>query len=137
MPKKLYIEPATKCNLNCKMCFRHTWFDESFCDLSLEDYRHVLQTAPKSVETIFFGGMGEPMFHKDISEMVRLAAETGADVELLTNGTLMSREMIHGIINAGLTRLWISIDDLETDPPSTTTLPFPPAIPVITTAARC
>ena len=115
MLKKLYIEPTTKCNLNCKMCFRHTWFDEPICDLSLEDYRHVLETMPKSVETIFFGGMGEPLFHKDILEMIRLAAETGAEVELLTNGTLLTEKMIYGILEAGLTRLWISIDDLETD----------------------
>ena len=115
MLKKLYIEPTTKCNLNCKMCFRHTWFDEPICDLSLEDYRKVIETMPKSVEIIFFGGMGEPLFHRDILEMIRLAAETGAEVELLTNGTLMTEQMIHGILEAGLTRLWISIDDLETD----------------------
>ena len=115
MLKKLYIEPTTKCNLNCKMCFRHTWFDEPICDLSLEDYCHVLATMPKSVETIFFGGMGEPLFHKDILEMIRLAAETGREVELLTNGTLLTEKMIHGILESGLTRLWISIDDLETD----------------------
>lgn len=115
MLKKLYIEPTTKCNLNCKMCFRHTWFDEPFCDLSLEEFKQVLSTMPKSVETIFFGGMGEPMFHKDILTMIRLAAETGAEVELLTNGTLLTEQMIHGIMDAGLTRLWISIDDLETD----------------------
>lgn len=115
MLKKLYIEPTSKCNLNCKMCFRHTWFDEPFCDLRLEDYKQVLATMPKSVETIFFGGMGEPMFHKDILTMIRLAAETGAEVGLLTNGTLLTEKMIHGIMEAGLTRLWISIDDLETD----------------------
>ena len=115
MLRKLYIEPTTKCNLNCKMCFRHTWFDESFCDLSLGDFRRVLATMPKTVETIFFGGMGEPLFHKDILTMIRLAAETGVDVELLTNGTLLTEKMIHGILDAGLTRLWISIDDLETD----------------------
>ena len=97
------------------MCFRHTWLDEPFCDLSLEDYKQVLATMPKSVETIFFGGMGEPMFHKDILTMIRLAAETGTEVELLTNGTLLTETMIHGILDAGLTRLWISIDDLETD----------------------
>ena len=70
---------------------------------------------PKAVRTIFFGGMGEPLFHKDILEMIRLAAETGAEVELLKNGTLLTEAMIHGIMDAGLTRLWISIDDLETD----------------------
>ena len=115
MLKKLYIEPTTKCNLNCKMCFRHTWFDEPICDLSLEDFRRVIDTMPSSVETIFFGGMGEPLFHRDICEMIRIAADTGANVELLTNGTLLTEPMIHGILNAGLTRLWISIDDLETD----------------------
>ena len=56
MLRKLYIESTTKYNLNCKMCFRHTWFDELIWDLSLEDYRQVLATMPKSVETIFFGG---------------------------------------------------------------------------------
>ena len=97
------------------MCFRHTWFDEPICDLSLEDYRRVLETMPKTVETIFFGGMGEPLFHKDILTMIRLAAETGAEEELLINGTLLTEQMIYGILDAGLTRLWISIDDLETD----------------------
>ena len=115
MLRKLYIEPTTKCNLNCKMCFRHTWFDEPMCDLSLEDYRRVLETMPKSVETVFFGGMGEPLFHRDILEMIRLAAETGVEVELLTNGTLLTETMINGLMDAGLTKLWISIDNLETD----------------------
>ena len=105
MLKKLYIEPTTKCNLNCKMCFRHTWFDEPICDLSLEDYRHVLFSMPRSVETVFFGGMGEPLFHRDILEMIRLASETGVEVELLTNGTLLTEKMINGILDAGLTRL--------------------------------
>ena len=71
MLRKLYIEPTTKCNLNCKMCFRHTWFDEPICDLSMEDFRKALDTMPSSVETIFFGGMGEPLFHRDILQMVR------------------------------------------------------------------
>lgn len=115
MLRKLYIEPTTRCNLNCKMCFRHTWFDEPMCDLSLEDYRRVLAEMPASVETVFFGGMGEPLFHKDILEMVRLAADTGREVELLTNGTLLTEKMILGLLDAGLSRIWISVDDLETD----------------------
>lgn len=66
-----YAEKAvyrTHCQvqLKRKMCFRHTWFDEPFCDRSLEDCRQVLEKIPKTVETIFFGGMGEPLFHKDI-----------------------------------------------------------------------
>jgi len=119
MLRKLYIEPTTKCNLNCKMCFRHTWFDEPFCDLSLEQVRHVINSMPTSVETVFFGGMGEPLFHPDICEMIRTAADTGAEVELLTNGTLLTDTMIRQILDAGLSRLWISIDNLDTEADST------------------
>lgn len=115
MLKKLYLEPTNKCNLNCKMCFRHTWFDEPMCDLSLEQVRGILASMPSSVETIFFGGMGEPLFHKDICEMIRIAADTGAEVELLTNGTLLTETMIRQIMEAGLSRLWISIDELITE----------------------
>ncbi len=115
MLKKLYIEPTTGCNLNCKMCFRHTWFDEPICDLSLEHFRRVIASMPASVETIFFGGMGEPLFHREICDMVRIAADTGAEVELLTNGTLLTEKMVHNLIDAGLSRLWVSIDDLESD----------------------
>ena len=115
MLRKLYIEPSTLCNLNCKMCFRHTWFDESFGHMRMEDYRRALDTMPPTVETVFFGGMGEPLFHPEILEMVALASAKGVEVELLTNGTLLSEAMITGLIDAGLDRLWISIDDLETD----------------------
>ena len=118
MLKKLYIEPTSKCNLNCKMCFRHAWFDEPICDLRLDEVRGILASMPSSVETVFFSGMGEPLFHPDICEMIRAAADTGAEVELLTNGTLLTDSMIHRIIDARLSRLWISIDDLEAEPGS-------------------
>ena len=44
------------------------------CDLSLDEFRHVLATMPKTVETVFFGGMGEPLVHRDILAMIRMAA---------------------------------------------------------------
>ena len=115
MLKKLYIEPTTKCNLNCKMCFRNTWFDEPICDMSYEDYEHIINTMPSTVEKIFFGGMGEPMFHKDIYKMISLASRKAEEVELITNGTLLSDENIEKLLDSGLTKLWISIDNLDTE----------------------
>ena len=47
MLRKLYIEPTTKCNLNCKMCFRHTWFDEPICDMDFADFERVLERMRK------------------------------------------------------------------------------------------
>ena len=55
--KKLYIEPTSKCNLNCKMCFRNTWIDEKLSDMDLETYKKAIDTMPDTVETVFFSGM--------------------------------------------------------------------------------
>ena len=111
--KKLYIEPTSRCNLDCKMCFRNTWFAEPLCDLSFADYQNVLDHLPDSVETLFFGGMGEPLVHPDILQMVKLAAQRVAHVALLTNGTLLQDDMILHLIDRGLGTLWISIDELD------------------------
>jgi MoaA/NifB/PqqE/SkfB family radical SAM enzyme len=75
--------------------------------------KRFISELPDTVETVFFGGMGEPLFHRRITDMVRLAAETVPFVELLTNGTLLTEEMSSGLLEAGLTKLWISIDSLD------------------------
>ncbi len=113
--KKLYIEPTSKCNLNCTMCFRKTWIDEAFADMDDEVFENTMTTMPDEVETVFFGGMGEPLFHKNIVRMVKAAASKNKRVELLTNGTLLTREMSAALLDAGLKRLWISIDSFETE----------------------
>ena len=113
MLKKLYIEPTTKCNLNCKMCFRHTWFDEPICHMEFEVFERILATMPESVETIFFGGMGEPLFHPRIMDMLAMASATGKKVQILTNGTMLSEEVIFGLIERKVHTLWVSLDNLE------------------------
>lgn len=113
--KKLYIEPTSKCNLNCKMCFRNTWIDEELGNMTMETFNNAINTMPSGVEKIFFGGMGEPLFHPNIIEMVKIASSKVKEVELLTNGTLLNEEMSKKLLEAGMTMLWISIDSLESE----------------------
>ena len=110
---KLYIEPTSYCNLGCKMCFRETWIDETFMHMDMKVFYNALNTMPHSVDTVFFGGMGEPLFHPDIIEMISAVKEREKNAELLTNGTLLRGETIHKILNAGLDKLWISVDSLK------------------------
>lgn len=112
---KLYIEPTSKCNLACKMCFRSTWIDEAFSDMDISVFDRIMSTVPESVETVFFGGMGEPLHHQDIIYMVQSASSRGKRVELLTNGTLLSRDMVTKLLDAGLNMLWVSIDSFDTE----------------------
>lgn len=111
--KKLYIEPTSKCNLSCTMCFRNTWIDEPFSDMEADVFENIIETMPDTVETVFFGGMGEPLFHKDIIYMIQRASLNSRRVELLTNGTLLTREMSAALLDAGLSKLWVSIDSFE------------------------
>jgi len=108
---KLYIEPTNRCNLNCRTCIRNVW-DEPQGMMSEQVFSRIMEglrafsPAPK----IFFGGMGEPLFHPNIVEMVRQAKSLGATVELITNGTLLTGELSTALINAGLDVLWVSLD---------------------------
>jgi MoaA/NifB/PqqE/SkfB family radical SAM enzyme len=68
---------------------------------------------PASVETVFFGGMGEPLIHPDIVRMVAEASSRGKRTELLSNGTLLSIEMSEALLEAGLDKLWVSIESLN------------------------
>ncbi len=111
--KKLYIEPTSNCNLACTMCFRKTWIDEPFDDMQWDVFKKAIDTMPSDVETVFFGGMGEPLFHKEIIEMIQYAASKNCRVELLTNGTLLSNEMSARLLDAGLHKLWVSVDSFE------------------------
>lgn len=64
----------------------------------------------QDIETVFFGGMGEPLLHPDIAEMVTKAAAAGKQTELITNATLLDKTMTDRLVFAGLDTLWISMD---------------------------
>lgn len=107
----MYIEPTSCCNLNCSMCFRHNWFDENRGFISPETQNRIFEIFKDSnIETVFFGGMGEPLLHPNIIEMVRSAASTVKNVELITNATLLTSDMTKRLLESGLDCLWVSMD---------------------------
>jgi MoaA/NifB/PqqE/SkfB family radical SAM enzyme len=59
---------------------------------------------------VFFGGFGEPLMHPDIVAMVTQAKALGGSVELITNGTMLTRAMSRQLVAAGLDMLWVSLD---------------------------
>ncbi len=109
--EKLYIEPTSACNLSCKMCFRHSWIDETIGNMSDETFQNIYEYIKKhSPDTVFFGGMGEPLIHKNICSMIKDSSDFCKNVELITNGTCLTEELSKNLLKSGLTRLWISMD---------------------------
>jgi len=110
--KKIYIEPTTRCNLTCTMCPRNTWEKEPLGDMDLDLFGKLMGQilGIDTVESIFFGGIAEPMSHPDILTMVKMAKETGRRVDLISNGSLLREGTIEAFLRAGLDRLWVSLD---------------------------
>lgn len=113
--KHLYIEPTSHCNLDCAMCSRNFWQHEATGHMDMAVFDAILANIPPSVDRIFFGGVGEPLCHPEIHTMVHRAKATGRRVELITNGTLLSDDIIEALITAPLDELWISLDSLHED----------------------
>ena len=112
---RLYVEPTNLCNLACRTCLRNAW-DETGGEMSRATFERILDglrllaPPPLPGPDVFFGGYGEPLSHPSIVEMVAGAKALGGQVELITNGTLLTASLSLELIRAGLDRLWVSLD---------------------------
>lgn len=108
---KVYIEPTNGCNLDCVTCFRNAW-QSSIGRMSDATFASILEglAAIDPAPTVYFGGIGEPLFHQHTVEWVAQVKQLGARVELITNGTLLTEKRSRQLIEAGLDLLWVSID---------------------------
>jgi MoaA/NifB/PqqE/SkfB family radical SAM enzyme len=111
---RLYIEPTTRCNLSCRTCIRNTWA-ESPGDMSEEVFGRIesdLADFPY-LQSVMFGGFGEPTAHPRLLEMMGAVRRRGLRVELTTNGTRLDDALVDGLFDCGLDRLWVSIDGAD------------------------
>jgi MoaA/NifB/PqqE/SkfB family radical SAM enzyme len=108
---KIYIEPTVACNLDCITCFRNAW-DQPIGRMSEETFEQILEGLKKlsPIPDVYFGGIGEPLFHPKTVEWIRRIKELGVKVELITNGTILTEKIARQLIDAGLDILWVSLD---------------------------
>jgi MoaA/NifB/PqqE/SkfB family radical SAM enzyme len=108
---KVYIEPTSDCNLNCKTCVRHSW-EEEMGFMQLEDYKKLIGDLKsfKGLEKISFWGIGEPLFHPQITEMIELASELEIKTQIITNGLLLDQKKAEALLESGLDSLVVSVD---------------------------
>ncbi|HPC83560.1 MAG TPA: radical SAM protein [Thermoanaerobaculaceae bacterium] len=113
---KVYVEPTSRCNLTCATCMRNSW-DEPSGDMSPEVWARLLAGlgAFSRPPDIFFGGIGEPLAHPEILQMVRAAKALNGRVELITNGIGLTEPVASEFVAAKLDRLWVSLDSATAD----------------------
>ena len=108
---KVYIEPTVACNLTCVTCFRNCW-DQANGRMTDETFEVIVSglRALDPVPAVYFGGIGEPLFHPKTVEWVARIKQLGVRVELITNGTTLTEKKSRQLVDAGLDMLWVSID---------------------------
>ena len=112
-PSKLFVEVTTRCNMSCSMCVKRTDGGGSpEGDLSLPLFE-ALSPAFRGLEALILNGVGEPLLHPRLEEMVRTARERMPGegwIGFQSNGLLLTDARAVSLASAGLDRICFSID---------------------------
>lgn len=124
-PLGIYFFPIYICNFRCNYCLhsipldkRNVNFYEKKMDFGVfKKCVDDMQKFEKKIKTIRFAGLGEPLLHEKISEMIKYITDSNVSdsTEIITNGSLLSYDMSDRLIESGLSRLSISLQGLNAD----------------------
>lgn len=109
--KKLYIEVTTLCNFACTTCIRNSWLDDMGMMewTTFERLMEQMRELPE-LEAVHFGGFGEPMSHPRFFDMLQAVKSLGLRVEMITNGSFLTKENIAKLVSLPLDAIFISLD---------------------------
>lgn len=123
-PFTLFISPAQICNFRCFYCTQHKsrgereqiGFRSQLLDYNLfEKLAGQAAEFPEPFKRVLLTGLGEPLMNPRIPDMVATLNRLGVaeKYEIFTNAYLLSHDMSDHLLEAGLTRLRISIQGLS------------------------
>ena len=114
-PGKLFVEVTARCNMNCAMCVKQAGGGEPEGDLSMPLFE-TLAPAFRGLEALILNGVGEPLLHPRLEEMIRAARERMPGegwVGFQSNGLLLTGARAESLASAGLDRVCFSIDGVS------------------------
>ncbi len=109
LPLELMIEVTNKCNLNCIMCTRQV-MKRPIGLMKMGLYKKIINEVAGYLELVYLHGLGEPLYHPKIFEMIKYAKSKGLNVGISINGTLLTKEKSKRLIASGLDYLIFSLD---------------------------
>ena len=109
--RRVYLEVTTRCNLSCVICVRQVWRDP-VGDMRWDTFTTIVEQlrAFPALSRVVLGGIGEPLVHPRIVDMVAAVAALNVGVTLTTNGLLLDRAMAEVLIGARLDTVVVSVD---------------------------
>lgn len=123
-PLSVHVCPSTYCNFKCHYCV-HSVSNESFLENGIkkqfmdmkvfETLIEQLKGFQQKLKLLNFAYLGEPLLNEHIGEMVKMAkeADVAERVEIVTNASMLTRDLSRKLVDAGLNRLRISIQGIS------------------------
>ena len=110
---KVFFELTYACNLKCEHCYLSTDINSSKTKITLKKAKEVIdQLRELGVVDITFTG-GELFSHPDALEIIEYACRYNFIISILTNGTLLNRNMIKKLCELPISNIRISMYGME------------------------
>jgi radical SAM protein with 4Fe4S-binding SPASM domain len=112
LPHFLQIEPVGQCNLRCQMCpvqFRGDGPANGVAFMAYDNFTRLIDQFT-TVKELHLQGLGEPMMHPRLFEMIAYAVGKGIHVTSTSNMTLLSPRRAEQCVRSGLAELNVSVD---------------------------
>lgn len=125
-PFTLFISPSQLCNFKCHFCAQslpaEKKKEEGFVAINqdFEVFKKIAEQSkafPNKYKRILLTGLGEPLMNPRIVDMVKMLNEyqVAERLEIFTNAALLNEKLTDGLIDAGLTRLRISVQGTDAE----------------------
>src|SRR4051794_21704302 len=111
LPRELQLEVTSACNLRCAMCLVRYRPPVNKADgaMDLNLFYRLLDEVP-GVQRLTLQGLGEPLLHPGLLDMIVAGRARGARVGFNSNGTLLTADAAQRLVEAGLDWLHVSLD---------------------------
>lgn len=118
-PTQLYLELSTHCNLACRTCVRNTVVDFQAAHFSPELMEQLLENIRgiPTLQRVVLLGYGEALCNPHIHGYLARLVQTGIPVCLVTNGQLLTADIIEHLIDLPLKEVFLSWDDEDDTAP--------------------
>ena len=125
-PLSMYVEPTRICNFKCFYCMHSTrgiaggelektGFKLKHMDMVLyAKLVREIMSFPSVPKRVCFSGLGEPLTNPNLPNMIRMLRDAGFQgrIDVISNGSLLTHEMSDALIDAGISRIQISVQGL-------------------------
>ncbi|MCJ7579682.1 MAG: radical SAM protein [Candidatus Aminicenantes bacterium] len=112
-PVRLWVELTSLCNYRCIMCPNKEMNKEAHGYMDFALYKKIIDEAAEFAFDVNLAHRGESLLHPQIVDAILYAKSKGLFTRLHTNGSLLTEELAHKILESGLDRLSFSFDGFD------------------------